>query len=723
MADRTGQELGNYRLTRLLGRGGFAEVYLGEHMRLKTQAAIKVLYAQLDSDNSEEFLQEAQTVAHLIHPNIVRIFDFDVREGVPFLVMDYAPSGTLRQRHPKNTRLPLETIIPYIKQVADALQYAHDEKFIHRDIKPENMLIGRRGEILLSDFGIALIAQSTRMQSTQEVVGTAYYMAPEQLQGKPRLASDQYALGVVVYEWLSGSRPFSGSFSEIASQHMFVPPTPLREKLPMLSPAIEEVVMTALAKDPHQRFASVRAFANALEQANQSHDALTFIRKTEESSAPMPSIKPPTKPVQPSAPIRSSVPPTRTVSSSNTGQSSPITPPAQSSPTPKTQPAARNRTKAASSFYTNPDYYKSSQTSQPRVQSTPPKNPVVSQSQPPRKSISRRSALIRIAGVTAVVAIGGGAIWYESFKNLPKGTTNSPEGTLFYTYQGHSSGVNAVAWSPSGQRIASASGDTTVQVWDAPNGGHVYTYTGHFSGVNAVAWSPDGQRIASAGIDNTVQVWDATNGGNVYIYKGHSGPVYSVAWSPDGQRIASAGIDNTVQVWDATNGGNVYIYKGHSGPVYSVVWSPSGQRIASASDDTTVQVWDAPNGGNIYTYMGHSGAVISVVWSPDGQRIASASTGGTVQAWDAANGGNVSTYEGNSGLLNPVNAVAWSPDGQRIASGSYDQIVQIWDAPNGGYIYTYKGHSASVNAVAWSPNGQRIASAGGDGTVQVWEGS
>src|SRR5579872_952980 len=98
MADRTGQELGNYRLIRLLGRGGFAEVYLGEHMRLKTQAAIKVLYAQLDHDNSEEFLQEAQTVAHLIHPNIVRIFDFDVKEGVPFLVMDYAPSGTLRQK-------------------------------------------------------------------------------------------------------------------------------------------------------------------------------------------------------------------------------------------------------------------------------------------------------------------------------------------------------------------------------------------------------------------------------------------------------------------------------------------------------------------------------------------------------------------------------------------------------------------------------------------------
>ena len=269
MADHTGQQLGNYTLVRLLGRGGFAEVYLGEHVRLKTQAAIKVRYDQFSKDDAEEFLKEAQTIANLVHPHIVRIFDFDVQEGVPFLVMEYAPNGTLRQRYPKNTRVPLESIISNVKQVADALQYAHDEKFIHRDIKPENLLLGRRDDILLSDFGLALVAQSTRQQSLQELSGTAYYMAPEQLRGKPRPASDQYALGIVVYEWLTGTRPFAGSFSEVASQHMFEPPPALREKLPSISPAVEEVVMTALAKDPHQRFASVRSFANALEQASQ----------------------------------------------------------------------------------------------------------------------------------------------------------------------------------------------------------------------------------------------------------------------------------------------------------------------------------------------------------------------------------------------------------------------------------------------------------------------
>src|SRR5712692_6672667 len=210
MADRVGQRLGNYRLTRLLGKGGFAEVYLGEHLRLGTQAAVKVLYTRLASpDEAAGFEKEAQTIAHLKHPHIVRVLDFDVQDDTPFLVMDYAVGGTLRQRHPRGSVPPLPTIISYVKQVAEALQYAHDQKLIHRDVKPENMLLGSNNEVLLSDFGIASIAHSTSSLSTQAYSGTAHYSAPEQISGKPRPASDQYALGVVVYEWLTGTRPFT----------------------------------------------------------------------------------------------------------------------------------------------------------------------------------------------------------------------------------------------------------------------------------------------------------------------------------------------------------------------------------------------------------------------------------------------------------------------------------------------------------------------------------
>ena len=271
MPELVGQQLGNYRLTHFLGSGGYAEVYLGEHIRLNSQAAIKVLRARLvSSEEVEIFQNEGRIIAGLIHPHIVRVFDFDVEKDIPFMVMDYALNGNLRKRHPKGTRINLATVLPYVKQVAEALQYAHDRHFIHRDIKPENMLLGRNNEVLLSDFGTALVVQSTGYQSTlQEVVGTVTYMAPEQFQGKARPASDQYALAVVVYEWLSGEQPFRGTSTEIAMQHSINPPPPLREKVPTIAPQVEQVIMKALSKDYHQRYPRVRDFAEALEQASQ----------------------------------------------------------------------------------------------------------------------------------------------------------------------------------------------------------------------------------------------------------------------------------------------------------------------------------------------------------------------------------------------------------------------------------------------------------------------
>lgn len=144
MGDYIGRQFGNYRLLSLLGQGGFADVYLGQHLHLNTYAAIKVLReVRLASGDTEQFRSEARTIANLIHPHIVRVLDFGVENGIPFLVMDYAINGTLRQQYPKGSRLPLATIVSYTKQVAEALQYAHDQKLIHRDIKPENMLLGR----------------------------------------------------------------------------------------------------------------------------------------------------------------------------------------------------------------------------------------------------------------------------------------------------------------------------------------------------------------------------------------------------------------------------------------------------------------------------------------------------------------------------------------------------------------------------------------------------
>ena len=160
----------------------------------------KLLFTKLAKDDIEAFRQEARTIARLVHPHIVRVLDFGVEGTTPYLVMDYAPGDTLRQLHPKGTRLPLETVVSYVKQIALALHYAHEQialalhyaheqKVIHRDVKPENMLMGRNGEVLLSDFGIALITQRSRYESSIDMAGTIAYMAPEQIEAHPRPAT------------------------------------------------------------------------------------------------------------------------------------------------------------------------------------------------------------------------------------------------------------------------------------------------------------------------------------------------------------------------------------------------------------------------------------------------------------------------------------------------------------------------------------------------------
>jgi eukaryotic-like serine/threonine-protein kinase len=681
MADRVGQQLGNYRLLRLLGQGGFAEVYLGQHIYLDTSAAIKVLHTRLDSDDVEHFREEARTIARLLHPNIVRVLEFNVEEMTPYLVVDYAPNGTLRKRHPRGVSLPPSTVVSYTRQVAAALSYAHEQKVIHRDVKPENMLVGRRNEILLTDFGIALVAQSSRYsgsQGIQNMAGTIAYMAPEQIQSLACPNSDQYSLGIVVYEWLSGTRPFQGTFTEIAVKQTIAPPPSLREKVPDLSPAVEEVVMKALAKDPQQRFENVQAFALALEKAFSTELA------SSSSYTGLPAE------IQPS-------------SSKNTILLSSVETPEESFATVQSLPPELIPSPPTASLH-NP----TSSSQQPETTSLP------EITQP--KRISRRSVVIGLVGLAAV-GIAGGGIALVTHMQTPSNPLQYQAMPLF-TYTGHSDWVWSVAWSPGGKRIASASADTTAQVWDATNGDHPDVYRLHSNTIYSVSWSPDGNHIASAGYDKTVQVWDPTFGDHFYTYAGHTDWVWSVAWSPGGKRIASAGGDRTVQVWDAFDGRHPYIYRGHTDSVYAVAWSPDGKRIASAGEDGTVQIWDPVAENLLYTFRLYDTTMWSIAWSPDGKRIASANNNNTVQVWNTTDGSYQFILGGHTDF---VYGVAWSHDGKYIASASGDKTVRVWDASNGRHISTYTGHGDSVRSVSWASDSKRIASASWDKTVQVWQ--
>jgi serine/threonine protein kinase len=584
MTDRTGQQLGHYRLTRLLGHGGFADVYLGEHIYLGTQAAIKVLDTQLASDEIEQFRQEARTIAQLEHLHIVRVLDFGVEEQRPFLVMAYAPNGSLRQHYPRGTHLPLEKIVHYIRQIASALQYAHDEKLIHRDVKPENMLLRQQEEVLLSDFGLAVVTQNSSHEEARDISGTIAYMAPEQARGKPRPASDQYALGIVVYEWLCGTRPFEGSYQEIAVQHVLAPPPSLHEKHPTISSALEGVVMKALAKDPHQRFARIKDFADALDQASLGEKSISIML-----------------------------------------------------------PALQTQIKLSGTMVShdsaNATYRLPSDTIYALVWS-PDGRRIASGGLD--RTVQLRETMTGVSAFTYRGHTGSisALAWspdgqYIASASLDKTIQiwNTENGTRISTYEGHSGMIYALAWSPDGKYIASTSGggtDNSVQVWEAATGQN--TFTSHDSSYwsRALAWSPDGQRLA-VGFWREVQLWNVARKCKIATYRGHNNWIRALAWSPDGKHIASACEDKTVQVWDITKERALITQRGHSEWVGAVAWSPDSKHIASVSKDNVIHVWDATTGTILLTKRGPGAPVHALLWLPDSKHIISASSDGTIQ--------------------------------------------------------------------------------------------
>ena len=775
MENRVGQQLGNYQLTHIIGQGGFADVYRGRHVHLNTLAAIKVLQMRLVGSNLEQFRNEARAIASLVHPHIVRVLDFGITNDIPFLVMDYAPHGTLRQRHKQGVALSPAEIVPYVKQVAAALQYAHDKRFIHRDIKPENMLMGQNNELLLSDFGLALITQSSSSRSLQEMAGTASYMAPEQLEGRPRRASDQYSLGIVVYEWLTGERPFNGSFVEIASQHMLVPPPPLHTKIAGIPSEIEEVVLTALNKEPEQRFENVQAFANAFEQAviNLYADTAPL--------APYPVMSVPQSPLYSERHSYVMTPPEQGSVSRR------YTPPPSY---PVSQPMAIN-----TPFTGNQDVQPGmalplTQNQYPHVYTPQNQAPisgpqqasqfvhtpaVAPASSPSQRRFSRRTVVLGLTGIvalgacggtTALAASGGLSQTLRRFGFLtnptapvapqpdptskPDPTPAAPLGTVLATF--HSSKwIWTLAWSPDGKYIASSGDDPIVYIWDAQTGKQVSTYHGHVDklaagntvSVISLAWSPDGTRIVSVGDVSSssgfmpdVQVWEIASGKFITSYTGHNPQpghenlVTDVAWSPDGTRIVSAGsYDKTAQVWDAHTGATQLTYRGHAYDVWKVRWSPDGKHIASASGDPgtpstggDVQVWDT-QGNHVVTYTGHvSGGhtveVLDIAWSPDSQYIASTGRDGGIQVWKALTGSRTTSYQGSEN-------VSWSPDGKFTATSTYASggipTIQILGALTGKPVYSFHGLSQQINGIQWSPSSAHIASGGADEVVLVWQ--
>jgi serine/threonine protein kinase/lipopolysaccharide biosynthesis regulator YciM len=268
--------VGRYHIIRELGRGGMGIVYLGQDPVLERPVAIKILSRELvaNADARDRFIREAQSSARLNHPGIVGIYDISEQEGIYYLVFEYVPGLTLDQHLGKRGILPLADTLKIIAPICQAIAYAHHYGIVHRDIKPANIIISEDGKVKVADFGVAAVESATTITQPGEIIGTLYYMSPEQASGgKLDRRSDIYSLGVVLYEMLTGQRPFRGeSPAALIQQHLTMEPPPLTLLNLHIPRSIELAVLKALQKSPSDRYQTAQEFLDDLTVEEISRD-------------------------------------------------------------------------------------------------------------------------------------------------------------------------------------------------------------------------------------------------------------------------------------------------------------------------------------------------------------------------------------------------------------------------------------------------------------------
>jgi WD40 repeat protein len=681
---------GEYELLGEIARGGMGVVYRARHSRLGRVVALKMILAgQLASPaERERFRVEAEAAATLDHPNIVPLYEVGEHNGRPFFTMKLVEGTSLAQQVSHFSKDP-RAAAGLLERVARAVHHAHQRGILHRDLKPANILIDGQGEPHVTDFGLAKrVAGNASLTQSGAIVGTPSYMPPEQARADKGLttAIDVYSLGAILYELLTGRPPFRADTPLETVLHVLErePPRP-RQLAPGVDRDLETICLKCLEKDPAKRYAGALALAEDLRRYLHGEAIAArpagVVERAVKWSRRRPAV----------AGLAALV---ALVAAAGLGGI-----------LWAYGEAVAQRNAAAVEARRADDQ--------------------ASQAQREADEARRQVYFAQIGRAEAQLAAhdhAGAAGVLNRLGPLYRRTwecrylRHRAEGTPL-TLRGHVRPVFSVSYSPDGRRLASASWDGTIKVWDVQSGVETATLRGHTQWVTAVCFSPDGKRLASASYDQTVKLWDSHSGALIATLSGHTKWVQSVAYSPDGARLASASADRTVKVWDARGGAELATLRGHALPVPSVAYSPDGTRLASASNDGTVKVWDARTGAEIATLRGHTQPVLAVSYSPDSTRLASASWDETVRLWDARSGAELAALRGHTHY---VSAVSYSPDGTRLASASWDHTVKLWDSHSGAEIATLPGHTSWVSSVKYSPDGSRLASAAYDSTVKLW---
>jgi WD40 repeat protein len=689
---------GDYEIRRELGRGGMGVVYEAMQLSLNRPVALKMVKAGLlaGDDELRRFRNEAEAVALLDHPGVVPVYEVGEHQGQHYFSMKLIPGGSLVplvDRYKDDPRAAARLVA----EAAEAVAHAHARGILHRDLKPANLLVDAEGHPHVTDFGLAKrVAADFELTQSGAILGTPAYMAPEQAAGRRggiTTATDVYGLGAVLYALLTGQAPFGGdSMVETLDAVRNTPPEPPRRLSAAVPHDLETICLKCLEKDPRRRYPTAQALAEdlrawlesrpiAARRVGAGERAWLWCRR---------------RPVV--AGLAAAV--------------------------------AMSLIVAAVSAAVAALQYRLIARQEARLRN---------QAEDRAKAEARAKEELEASLYFQGIALADLELSRDNLGRARDELDACPPGLRWWEWYyltrlcrldpvilPDKAEVNSVAFSPDGERLASAGGGGFIKVRNSKTGDVIQTLNANTDYVCSVAFHPGGKHLAALGTDQKVKVWDLTTAEEVFTCPGSRAEPYQsayvVAFSPDGRCLA-AGSEGVLNVWDWRNRQLLHTLPGHPDyRAFAVAFSPDGRRLASEGlgdeHGIPVMIWDAETGERLRTLYGHQSRVTAIALGPDGRRLATASFDRTIRLWDTATDLPPVILRGHDGK---VNGVAFSPDGLRLASVGEGKTVRVWEASTGREVLGLRGHTDMILSVTFSPDGRRLASAGRDATIRLWD--
>jgi eukaryotic-like serine/threonine-protein kinase len=683
---------GDYELLEEIAHGGMGVVYKARQVSLDRLVAVKMILAGPYA--TEEFIQrfraEAQAAARLQHPNIVAIHEVGVHEGQHYFSMDYVEGRSLAALV-REGPLPPARAARYVRVIAEAIHYAHQQGVLHRDLKPSNVLIDAQDQPRITDFGLAKqLHADSELTVSGQVMGSPAYLPPEQAGGKSGQAgpqSDVYSLGAILYHLLTGRPPFQGeTVTDVIEQVLHSDPVGLRLLNPSLPRNLGTICLKCLEKAIGQRYESAQALADELGR---------FLRDEPIAARPVSRAEKGwrwcrRKPV---------------VAGLGAGLVLALVALAVGSTVAALRiAAARAGEKRA------------------RLQAEE-RERVTRQNLYDMDMVAARTALEGRDRRRAVMLLDRhspepgqpdlrGWEWRDLWER-----TRSDE---WCTLGQHSNVVTCLAVSPDGQWLVSGSYDKTVQVWDLPGRRQVAVLE-QAGEVYCAAFGPS-HGLFAVGCADKVKLWqtDRWQEAGVLACRGY---VRALGIAPDGKRLACYSHRGVVEIWNLetkTMDAN-WLGEPFEAPLHrlraALAFSRDGAVLAVGEPQGTIHLLNSATGSEKAVLPASTNAVTSLAFLPDGQRLVASYWDTTIRLWDVASASILRVLTNRTGS---ITCAALAADGRRLATASVDQIVRLWDLQTGRQLANFRGHQGEVEAVVFARDGQTVITGGQDDAIKIW---